>query len=421
MLDLNKSLDLALRYNHELKLAQLDKAIADERVDEAWGSSLLPTIRGHIDYIRAIKRGVITIETPFFTGTFPQGTENTMTFGATLEQPLFTGAVFLAVGVARTYAEIAEKIYSSTKSEVAVNVTRAYYYYLLSKEVVELSKMNLRLAEDNLRNTEIMYKSGVVPEYDFVRSKVQVQNLLPDVQQAENSLVISENMLKMVTGLDLSQNIIIDDSLHYSEKNSFEYEAAKKIVLEKNHTIKQLQLQVELNDDAASYQFTKHFPELYFTGNWSAQAQENDPRSFNKWRYNNSVYVGLNLKVPIFNGFQTTSQVQQAEIEVLKSKEQYQQGLKQVNNLLQETLLGVDQKKGTINSYKATIGEAELAHDIALKRYSSGVGTQLEVVDALVSLSRATVNYYTAIYDYYILHARLRQLLAAEPEEIIGN
>lgn len=420
-LDLEKSMSLALKHNHDLKLAYYDKEIADERVDEAWGSSVFPTIRGNVDYSRAIKRGVITIETPFFAGSFPAGTENTLTIGASLEQPLFTGAVFLAVKVAKTYAEIADKLYSATRSEVKVNVTRAYYTYLLSKEVADLSKMNLKLAEDNLRNTEIMYKAGVVPEYDFIRSKVQMQNLIPEVHQAENNLAASENLLKIVTGLELSQPIVVEDSLYYRQKENIEYENAKEILFADNDVIKQLQLQIELNESAASYQFTKHFPELYFTGNWQAQAQENDPRPFNKWRYNNSVYVGLNLKVPIFDGLQTTSKVQQAEIEVLKAKEQYQKLSKQINSQLEQTVLGIEQKEEQIKSLGETIDEAEFGYDIASKRYANGVGTQLEVVDAMVSLSRAKVNYYNAIHDYYILHSQLSQLLSDSPYNNFKN
>jgi len=173
---------------------------------------------------------------------------------------------------------------------------------------------------------------------------------------------------------------------------------------------------MQLQDDAISYQFTKHFPELYFNGNWQTQAQENDPRSFNNWRYKNSVYVGLNLKIPIFDGFQTTSKVEQARVDFYKAKEEYDKTVKLLKNNLKDVFLSIDEAKKKLDSYKATIEEAELAYDISQKRYSSGVGTQLETIDAMVSLTRAKVNYYNSIYDYYILHAQLDQLLANEIE-----
>jgi outer membrane protein TolC len=182
----------------------------------------------------------------------------------------------------------------------------------------------------------------------------------------------------------------------------------------RNYFLKQLQLQINLQDDAVSYEFTKHFPELYFVGNWSAQAQENDPRSFNTWRYKNSIYIGLNLRIPIFDGFQTTSKVEQVRLDLLKARENYIKNEEITKNQLEEVILNINQTRRKIDSYKAGIDEAELGYEIAKKRYTSGVGTQLENVDALVSLSRAKVNYYTAVYGYYLYHARFDQLLARE-------
>ncbi len=358
-------------------------------------------------------RSVFTLDAPPpFGGTFPQGTLNTMTLGATLEQPLFTGAIFLAVRIARTYADISAKIVDATRSELIVNVKQAYYSVLLSKEVLNLSKLNLTLAEDNLKNTKAMYDAGVVPEYDYIRAKVEVQNLVPELLQAENSLKLSYNLLKLVTGMELDRNIKINDSLMFKE--IFADTVDENDLLTRNYSLKQMQLQIKLQDDAVSYEFTKHFPELYFVGNWGAIAQENDLRSFGSWRYNNSIYAGLNLKIPIFDGFQTTSKVEQARINLSKAEEDYSKSEELTKNQFQEVLLNIGQTREKIDSYKAGIDEAELGYEIANKRYKSGIGTQLENVDALVSLSRAKVNYYTAVYDYYLYHALLDQLLARE-------
>jgi outer membrane protein TolC len=412
-LDLKKSIEFTLRYNHELRLVHYDEDIAEERIREALGSSVLPKINGTIDYSRALKRGVFIFDAPPpFGGTFPQGTENTLTIGATLEQPLYTGAIFLAVRIAQTYADIASKAVDATRSELIANVKQAYYSVLLSSEVLKLSKLNLQLAEDNLRNTKAMHDAGVVPEYDYIRARVEVQNLIPELQQAENSLKLSYNMLKLVTGLQLNQNVKIEDSLMFKEINTGS--ADENDLTTRNYFLKQLHLQIDLQDDAVSYEFTKHFPELYFVGNWSAQAQENDPRSFNTWRYKNSIYIGLNLRIPIFDGFQTTSKVEQVRLDLLKARENYIKNEEITKNQLEEVILNINQTRRKIDSYKAGIDEAELGYEIAKKRYTSGVGTQLENVDALVSLSRAKVNYYTAVYDYYLYHARFDQLLARE-------
>lgn len=415
-LDLQTAINLALKNNHDLKLAKLDKLKADELVTEAWGSAIFPEITGFANYRRALKRGEITIETPFFTGSFPEGTENTLSFGANLEQPLFTGAVFLAVRVAKVYAEIAEKGVFASESEVIVNVKKAYYSTLLSEEVLELSKLSVQLAENNLKDSEALYNAGLVSEYDLVRSKVQVKTLLPQVEEAQKSVILSRNLLKLVTGLDMESEIIIDDSLNYNQRMLSDFNDYKEMMLNENYRLQQLKLQINLQDDAVSYEFTKHFPELYFNAGWASTAQENDPRSFNQWRYKNAVYVGLNLRVPIFNGFQTTSRVQQAKIDLWKTEEELVRSSKLLKNKLQEITLSLNETEKKIEAYASTIDEAQLGYDLSVKRYASGLGTQLEMVDGLLSLTRAKVNYYSSVYDYHILQAELDQLLSNQSE-----
>jgi outer membrane protein TolC len=415
VLDLDKCIELALDRSHDLKLAELEKEKADEQISEAFGSSVLPDIKGTVDYRRALKLGEIIINIPgFFTGSFPQGTKNTLSVGVTLDQPLFTGAVFFATSIANVYAEIWHKSYYSTKAALIKDVKRAYYALLVSRQFLELSNITLKAAKDNFKDTEAMFKAGLAPEYDYIRANVQVQNILPELVRAENSIVLAENSLKLVIGLDLEQQIEIKDSLVFNKIDIESYENSTFILEEKNFTLQQLRLQIELMDKAASYEFSKHFPELYFFGSWVASAQEDDLRPFSDWRYVNSVYVGLNLKVPIFNGWQTTSKVDQAEIELLKAQEDYQRTDKFLKNQLEDILLKIEEKQFQVDAYSATIEQAQLGYDIALKRYSSGIGTQLENIDSLVELTRAKINYLNAVFDYYDLHARLEELLATK-------
>jgi outer membrane protein len=417
-IDLKSAIELALKNNHDHRLSQLAKEKADELVTEAWGSSIFPKINGFANYRRALKRGEIIIETPFFSGSFPEGTENTLSFGANLEQPLFTGAVFMAIRVAKLYAEIAEKGVFASREELIVNVKKAYYSTLLAKEVLELSKLSLKLAENNLKDSEVLHNAGLVSDYDLIRSRVQVKNLIPEVEEAAKTVVVSENLLKLITGIDLESNLVINDSLNFKKLDAGTFNSLKETLNERNYSIQQLRLAVDLQDDAVDYEFTKHFPELFFTATWASTAQENDPRSFNNWRFKNSVYIGLNLKVPLFNGFQTTSKVQQAKIDLWKAEEEYKKLSKVMNNRLKEILLSISETEKKVDAYASAIEEAELGYSLSVKRYANGLGTQLEMVDGLVSLSRAKVNYFSSVYNYYILHAELDQLVSKQTEFI---
>ena len=417
-LNLGDCINLAIQYNHDLKIAELDYKKADEQETEAFGSAVLPTIKGQVNYRRAIKRGVVIIETPVFSGSFPAGTENTLSVGATLDQPLFTGAVFYATRISKVFAEISKKGYYSSKSNLIKDVKSAYYGYLLSKEYSKLSEITLQAAKDNLKNTRALFDAGLAPEYDLIRAQVQVQNIQPQVEQAKNSIKLAENALRLIVGLELSKQFVVEDSLVYEELPVEDFATSSRILSERNFTLQQLKLQVELQDKAVSYQFSKNYPELYLNGSWESSAQENDPRSFNNWRYKNSVYVGLNLKVPIFDGWQTTSRVQQAEIDLMKAKETFVKTTQQLKNQLDDVLLNIEEMKNRISAYAATIDQAKLGYEISIKRYNNGLGTQLENIDALVAFTQAKVNYLKAIYNYYDLHSQLEALLATQVNEI---
>jgi len=413
-LSLSRAIELAYKNNNDLRISKINSEIADEKVNEAWGSAVYPDISGSVNYRKALKRGVFNIETPFFSGTFPAGTDHTMTASVTVEQTIFSGAAFIAVRIAKSYSEIASKFYFSAKNELKVKVKEAYYSHLLAKEVVELTRQNLALAEDNLKNTQSLYRAGMISEYDLVRAGVQVQNLIPEVQSAEHALGMSLNLIKLLTGLSFEESISINDSLVYSEQTLEEFEGYFERAVKSNPLLMGLELETRMRDDVVTARFAQHFPTISATGSWQTEAQENSDRSFQDWRFNESSYIGINLRIPIFKGFQTSAVVEQAKLDHQIAIETYEKTKKQLGNQLLDLLGTIEKDKQKISAYSATINQAELAYSIAQKRFSSGLSTQLEVLDAMVSLTRSKVNYLTALYDFYISNAKLEQLIAKE-------
>jgi outer membrane protein TolC len=411
VLDLDKALELALENNFDLVNAKLDKDIADEQVKEAYGTSLFPSIDGNVNYMRALKQGVIIIDAPGFSGSFPSGTKNTLTGSVSVEQPLFTGAMFLAVKIAKTYADFAEKGLYSTKADVKVSVEESYYNVLLAKELVKLGELNLELSKKNLDDTESMYNAGIAAEYDYLTANVQYRNLIPALTEVKNQLRIGKNNLRILLGLDLNTELIIDDSLHYSIKKAVSLDEGASLLLKRNHLIQQLEMDVKLKDLNSSYEFSKYFPELNLSGTWQAQAQENDDKSFSRWFYTNSVNVGLNLKVPIFNGFATASRVEQAEIDHKKSLAELNKTKLNLKNQLENVLLSIKKSKEQVEAYELNVEQTFRGYEIATKRFNTGLGTQLEVTDALVDFTQAKVNYLTSIRDYHVYNANLQSLL----------
>ena len=417
-LDLNKCVEMAMENNHDFKQAKLLRDKAEEQVSEAYGSSLFPSIDGSVNYNRAIKRAEFIFDTPFFSGRFPVGSANTLTASVSATQPLFSGAMFLAVKIAETFASISKKSVEYSRTQLVMNVKQVYYNYLLSGELVKLAEIQKHRAEVNLSNTKKLYDAGLVPEYDYIKANVQYQNTIPALMESNNQRTIAANNLKLVLGLELETDIEVIGELSYKPYDLPSFEEGISLLMKQNKLLQQKELDVQMKDYTASYQFTEHLPKINAFGNWQAQAQEEDERAFGDWRYINSVSVGVTLSVPIFHGFTINSRVEQAEIDLKVAQEGLSKVKKDLKNQYENTVLLIGKTKKQVDAYKLAVEESERGFDIATKRFNSGLGTQLEVTGALYESTLAKVNYLKSVYDYLIYGAQLDLVLGKSIEEI---
>jgi outer membrane protein TolC len=58
-----------------------------------------------------------------------------------------------------------------------------------------------------------------------------------------------------------------------------------------------------------------------------------------------------------------------------------------------------------IQGQEKSIDQARRAVHIAQTRFTNGVGTQLELLDSQVALTRAQTSYAQAVYDYLVAQA----------------
>jgi outer membrane protein TolC len=112
--------------------------------------------------------------------------------------------------------------------------------------------------------------------------------------------------------------------------------------------------------------------------------------------------VGLNVNVPIFDGFQRKNQVKEARLAVEKNNIQLE-GLKQSINLqISQSESTLQNDIINLNSQEGNMKLAESVYEAAKKKYEAGVGSNLEVVNAESDLKQAQTNYFSALYDAII-------------------
>lgn len=92
---------------------------------------------------------------------------------------------------------------------------------------------------------------------------------------------------------------------------------------------------------------------------------------------------------------------------LLKAQEASAQTDDQIRLEVRTAYLGLQAAEKNIQTTSVAVTRAEEDYKIAQVRYSAGVGTNLDVMDAEEKLTTARTNYYTALYNYNTSKASL--------------
>jgi outer membrane protein TolC len=410
-LTMDDAIKLALEKNSELKIAQLEVEKSEQKLREA-RSGLFPKFDLSGQYQRYINKPVIFLPPGSPLGsTLEIGSDNSYLAAAQLSLPLFALPLYEGIALASDAVDIAQKNYLNVKNKIVGDVKKSFLAVILTRETKDVMKQSLKNAEDNFENIKRLNAAGTLSDYDVLRAEVQVENLKPVVLQMENNYKLSLEALKVTIGLDANQSIDVIGEMEFDE--SYKLPTEDEVIaelLQNNPQLAILEKQVQLNDRNVSLEQAAYFPSLAGFGNYQYQTQANDFK-FSDYRWVKTFVLGVQLQIPVFNGFKTQSRVNQAEIGLNQAIEQKRNLTEAIKTQALSVLYRVQQAFIRVQSQSKTVNTAKEGYEIAKRRLENNVGTQLEVNDAELALRQAKLNRLQAIYDFKVAEADLETVL----------
>jgi outer membrane protein TolC len=413
ILNLGEAISIAKQNNSDLVVARLDKVKADEKVSEVYSENLVPTLTLSSRYSRSFIRPVFLIDFQGQLQRFEIGTDNTIatTLDVSEAIPVLGTPVFSGIRIAEIYSKMQTENVSQIESKIKADVTKAYLNVLLVKQVIELNEESLNNAQENLRVVESRYRAGVLTEFDFLRAKVKVETIKPDLNQANNNLTIVKKVLRTTIGMKTDEDIDVTGSLEYDSTEVFgPTEAIIKKITERNVAIRQLRLNKLINEELIRVDRSSFLPKMFVFGQYSVQAQENDGKPINRYAFFNSLTAGIGLSWDL-NFFKNSYKANQSEIEVKKSNEMIVSVRDRLKTQSESTILRMEDAKNRIIAQKETVSMAERGVELARISFQNGVINQIDVLDAELILSQVRLAYIQSVFEYLVARTELEQLL----------
>jgi outer membrane protein len=410
---LQDAINYAYEHNDSVKNAELDIKSAEYKVKETIGIGL-PQINGSVTFQDYLKLPVALSPVIKDFATFeidknarvqrlpfgPIKYNNTYTIQA--EQMLFSGTFIVGLQAVKVFKELSQRSLVRTRIETNVNVSKAYYQYLVNQEQIKLIDANVKQLKQQLDETTAQNKQGFVEKIDVDRLSVQYNNLVTSRENAVRALTLGNQMLKFQMGMPLEYELIPTTKLEDVDltkqiaENSIDTAFYRKRI-----EYNLLETNIKLTELDVKAKKAEFLPSLTANGAYAGNFQENHWRFLFDKFYTFS-YVGFNLNVPIFTGGQRRNQLRQLQVTVQKAKNDLHNatnGLKLAASSANITYLNSMQ---SLNNQKNNQKLAEEVLRVSKIKYQQGVGSSIEVSQAQTAVEQANDDYIQALYNLLV-------------------
>lgn len=366
-------------------------------------------------------------------GDNPFAVPNQFQAALSITQSLYNGSAFAAIQGAEALLEVNEAGAARQAHQVINDTRQAYYQALLAHQQADVHRASVARIRETVAETSKLVKQGVAPKYQRLSVEVELANLESALIQVETQAATALDNLKLTLGLPIEQPITLRDELEVDPSyllTSIQEDAAIEAALDRRPDVQQARLGVELqkvqmNITRAQYRPTvSAFANFGYTGSvpddrTRVLTDPNDPFSFSQETngffssdyFNPSASVGVRMSWNLFNGFQTTSRVQQNRVAISQAQVQYDQLVAGVRLEVAAALRNLRAAQQRILSQEQNVDRAELNYEYADARLREGVASQLELRDASQQLDQSRLNYLQAVYDYLVARSNFETAL----------
>lgn len=414
VLTIDEAVAVALEKNRDIITAKEEMNKANYRIMEA-ASGAMPQVNGFWDTQRTLKQQIFVISFPDSTGKLQKnrlkiGTDYSGMLGANLVQPLYVGGkVGTALKAARIYKDLSNETLRSVQQSVVTGVVQTFNSVLLAREMKKIAGESLVQAEQHLKNVEVFWRVGKATEYDFLRARVNVSNLKPNLIEAENSIDLSMLRLKEIMGLRPDTPIDVRGSFSAPDTSLLE-RADKSVAFSHRPDLRASELNVDLYQKNIRIARGDFLPTIT-AGTTFMYMGLFDTMKYQAEDWSPYWYASINLSFPIFSGLKNYSRYKQAKVDHLKARTEYRKKRDATEIEVSQAVMNLKNAIEKIESQKMNREEAERALKLVESLYTNGKATQLEVLDAQLARDLAKSNMAQALYEGKVAEILLKSSL----------
>ncbi|MFA0732950.1 MAG: hypothetical protein RJAPGHWK_003082 [Candidatus Fervidibacter sp.] len=320
-----------------------------------------------------------------------------------LRQSIYDGGRFTAnIRSARYLLDASDASLQATLAQLTLRVTEAYADVLAAQALEEVARQSVERVQVVLKMAKARLEAGVAPRFDVLRAEAELAAAQEQLLTAQNAVALAKAALNQLLGRPTNAPIEVAPLPEPITPSSetLQTETFLTQALAHRPELLAVEAQVQAAQERVNFAKADKNPLLFLSSNYQRQTATGFSRDYS-WS------VNLIVQFPLFDSGRRESVVQEQEALLQQALAQREQLQRQIALEVEQAVRNYQVALQRLNTARAALASAEEAFRLARVRYEAGVGTQVEVLDAQVALTRARANEIQALYDAHKAFARL--------------
>jgi outer membrane protein len=322
----------------------------------------------------------------------------------------------LVVGAGLTFAD--------AKQELLLRVAQGYFDALAAKDTFLLAQEHLRSVDEQLALTQRSFTLGAATVVDRDEAQAASDSAHADLVKAQSELARRHAALQKIVGHPVDALDALDSDLNVTTIASGSSDAWETDASTSGLDVRQQQIALEVAKREVRRVDADYLPSVSIVGNAShgnaafINGQTNFYTGANRA---SSGEIGIQISIPLFDGFSTSSKKREALALVDKAESDLESARRSATLEAQQAFLAVRDGLAQINALRTAQRSAETALQSDRKGFRVGVRINADVLDATDKLFRTRIDLAKARYDTLMQFLHLKASVAQLDESTLAE
>jgi len=290
------------------------------------------------------------------------------------------------------------------KSSLAYQTVAVFNTILILHQSIAVIEDQITALNEHLDVTRKKVEAGTATDFEVLTTQVRIAEARDQLIDAKTSLDEQEIVFRRLAGMSPQQPVMLKGTFERATV-TLTPDSLRRAAMEQRPEL------IAARDAVTAAESRVRLTSLGFRPSLDVTFTSGFKNGYipNLNRLKANYTAGLELQIPIFNGFQTRHRTSAADADVRVAQEHVADIERQVDAEVSRATAAVNSSVDKIGNSEIQVRQAERAVTLAQSQYDAGVVTNLDVLDAQTALAQARLVHLKALYKYTMSLSQLDQ------------